>query len=151
MIAVWVGLSTGLTSNLARAMGAKDEARIQQALATTWRLVLWVVPVFAALGGLCWVLAPRIAGSEALARPFAIYSAVMLVGSAATTFWSIVPDSLVKAHHDTRATMWRSGPTHQRRPQHDLHLALSTGISDRASTGSAASAGWPRAAPRRLA
>jgi Na+-driven multidrug efflux pump len=106
MIAVWVGLSTGLTSNLARAMGAKDEARIQQALATTWKLVLWIVPVFVALGGLCWVLAPRIAGSAALARPFAIYSAVMLIGSAATTFWSIVPDSVVKAHNDTRATMW---------------------------------------------
>ena len=106
MIAVWVGLSTGLTSNLARAMGARDEARIQQALATTWRLVYAVMPVFALLGGACWIFAPRIAGSEALARPFAIYSAVLLVGSAATTFWSVVPDSLVKAHNDTHATMW---------------------------------------------
>ncbi|HEX5041477.1 MAG TPA: MATE family efflux transporter [Candidatus Polarisedimenticolaceae bacterium] len=106
MIAVWVGLSTGLTSNLARAMGARDEARIQQALATTWRLVYGVMPAFAVLGGACWLLAPRIAGSEALARPFAVYSAVLLVGSAATTFWSVVPDSLVKAHNDTRATMW---------------------------------------------
>ena len=106
MIAVWVGLSTGLTSNLARAMGARDEARIQQALATTWRLVYAVMPVFALLGGACWIFAPRIAGSDALARPFAIYSAVLLVGSAATTFWSVVPDSLVKAHNDTHATMW---------------------------------------------
>jgi len=106
MIAVWVGLSTGLTSNLARAMGARDEARIQQALATTWRLVYWVMPLFVLVGAACWVLAPRIAGSPALARPFAIYSAVLLVGSAATTFWSVVPDSLVKAHNDTRATMW---------------------------------------------
>jgi putative MATE family efflux protein len=106
MIAVWVGLSTGLTSNLARAMGARDEARIQQALRTTWRLVFWVMPVFVLVGAACWVLAPRIAGSPALARPFAIYSAVLLVGSAATTFWSVVPDSVVKAHNDTRATMW---------------------------------------------
>lgn len=106
MIAIWVGLSTGLTSNLARAMGAKDEARIQQSLRTTWRLVFLVVPLFALLGVACWFLAPRIAGSERLARPFAIYSAVLLIGSAATTFWSVVPDSLVKAHNDTRATMW---------------------------------------------
>jgi hypothetical protein len=63
MIAVWVGLSTGLTSNLARAMGARDEARIQQALATTWRLVFWVMPLFLLVGAACWVLAPRIAGS----------------------------------------------------------------------------------------
>jgi Na+-driven multidrug efflux pump len=106
MIAVWVGLSTGLTSNLARSMGARDEARIQQALRTTWRLVYLVIPLFALLGAACWILAPRIAGSERLAGPFATYSAVLLVGSAATTFWSVVPDSLVKAHNDTRATMW---------------------------------------------
>ncbi|NIL99693.1 MAG: hypothetical protein GTN89_01755, partial [Acidobacteria bacterium] len=31
---------------------------------------------------------------------------VLIGGSAFTTFWSIIPDSLVKAHQDTRSTMW---------------------------------------------
>jgi len=31
---------------------------------------------------------------------------VLIGGSAFTSFWSILPDSIVKAHHDTRATMW---------------------------------------------
>ena len=40
MIAVWVGLSTGLTSTFSRAMGAKEEAKLQQYLRATGRLVL---------------------------------------------------------------------------------------------------------------
>jgi Na+-driven multidrug efflux pump len=31
---------------------------------------------------------------------------VLIGGSAFTAFWSILPDSIVKAHHDTRSTMW---------------------------------------------
>src|SRR5438093_12633118 len=46
MIAVWVGLSTGLTSNLARAMGAREGSRIDQYLKVAWRLVIAIVPVF---------------------------------------------------------------------------------------------------------
>src|SRR5213593_4710764 len=61
MIAVWVGLSTGLTSNLARAMGAREGAKIEQYLGATWRLVIGIVPFFAALGAACWAFAGRIA------------------------------------------------------------------------------------------
>src|SRR5213593_5096169 len=61
MIAVWVGLSTGLTSNLASAMGAREGARIDQYLGATWRLVIGIVPFFAALGAACWAFAGRIA------------------------------------------------------------------------------------------
>lgn len=106
MIAVWVGLSTGLTSSLARAMGARDEGRIQQTLATSWKLVMGTVPVFLAMGAVCVLFASRIAPEPELARPFAIYSGVLLVGSAFSMFWSVIPDSIVKAHNDTRATMW---------------------------------------------
>src|SRR6185436_16782399 len=88
MIAVWVGLSTGLTSNLARAMGAHEGARIQQYLATTWRLILVMVPVFAAIGVGCWVLAGAIAPDARVAHQFAIYGSVLLGGSAFSTFWS---------------------------------------------------------------
>src|SRR5262245_40356555 len=45
MIAVWVGLSTGLTSNLARAMGARPGDRIRQYLGSTWISVLAIVPL----------------------------------------------------------------------------------------------------------
>src|SRR5881396_3911357 len=38
MIAVWVGLSTGLTSNLSRAMGARQGERVEQHLRVAWRL-----------------------------------------------------------------------------------------------------------------
>jgi len=31
---------------------------------------------------------------------------VLIAGSALTSFWSVIPDSLVKAHQDTRSTMW---------------------------------------------
>src|SRR2546426_8909587 len=41
-----------------------------------------------------------------LARKFSVYGAVLIGGSAFTAFWSIIPDSIVKAHHDTRSTMW---------------------------------------------
>jgi putative MATE family efflux protein len=106
MIAVWVGLSTGLTSNLARAMGAKQGARVEQYLSVTWRLVWATVPLFAAVGAACWIFAPRLAPDAATAREFAIYGAVLIGGSAFSTFWSVIPDSVVKAHGDTRATMW---------------------------------------------
>jgi Na+-driven multidrug efflux pump len=39
-------------------------------------------------------------------RQFAVYCLVLIGGSAFSSFWSIIPDSIVKAHHDTRATMW---------------------------------------------
>jgi Na+-driven multidrug efflux pump len=53
-----------------------------------------------------WLVAPHLGLDPEVARMFAIYGAVTLAGSALTSFWSILPDSLVKAHHDTRSTMW---------------------------------------------
>src|SRR5213593_232371 len=72
MIAVWVGLSTGLTSNLAQAMGARQAGRIEQHLRVAWRLVLAMVPLFLALGAACWVLAGRLSPGPDVAREFAI-------------------------------------------------------------------------------
>jgi len=106
MIAVWVGLSTGLTSVLSRAMGARQDARIAQVLAASRALVLGCVPLFVVLGTAAVLLADRIAPTPEVARPFAIYGGVLLVGSAFSMFWSVIPDSIVKAHHDTKATMW---------------------------------------------
>ncbi len=106
MIAIWVGLSTGLTSNLSRAMGARENAKVEQHLRTTWNLVLVAVPAFAVLGGSLWFAAPILAPDAEVARQFAIYGTVLVGGSAFSMFWSVIPDSVVKAHGDTRATMW---------------------------------------------
>ena len=44
MIAVWVGISSGLTSQLSRAMGSAAHARIDQFLRLGWGLTLLVAP-----------------------------------------------------------------------------------------------------------
>jgi Na+-driven multidrug efflux pump len=106
MIAVWVGMSTGLTSNFSRAMGAGEETKLQQYLKATWTLVLLCIPVFLLLGVFCWVFAGRLAPDPEVAHQFAIYGSVLVAGSALTLFWSVLPDSIVKAHGDTKATMW---------------------------------------------
>jgi Na+-driven multidrug efflux pump len=106
MIAVWAGLSTGLTSALARAMGARRGHEVDPHLRTAWRLVAMVAPPFVLLGLGVWVAAPRLGLAADVAQAFRIYGTVLIGGSALTTFWSVVPDSLVKAHQDTRATMW---------------------------------------------
>jgi len=106
MIAVWVGLSTGLTSNFSRAMGAREETKLRQYLAASWRLVLLCTPAFALIGACCWIFARRIAPDADVAREFAIFGTTLIAGSAFTMFWSVIPDSIVKAHGDTHATMW---------------------------------------------
>ena len=105
MIALWVGVSTGLTSALSRAIGARAGAKIEQYLATTWRIVMIASPLFAMIGVGIWFGASWLGLSEAVTREFRIYGTVLIIGSAATSFWSIIPDSLVKAHEDTKATM----------------------------------------------
>ena len=106
MIAVWVGMSTGLTSNFSRAMGAGEETKLQQYLKATWTLVLLCIPVFVLLGAGCWLFAEKLSPDHEVARQFAIYGSVLVGGSALTLFWSVLPDSIVKAHGDTKATMW---------------------------------------------
>ncbi|NIL99474.1 MAG: hypothetical protein GTN89_00575, partial [Acidobacteria bacterium] len=105
-IAVWVGLSTGLTSALSRAMGERQGEKIRQYLRVCWRAIAVVSPGFTVLGVAIWFVAPHMDLEASVKRAFQIYGTVLIVGSAFTTFWSIIPDSLVKAHQDTRSTMW---------------------------------------------
>ena len=106
MIALWVGFSSGLTSNLARAMGARQGERIESLLHASRIMAMILVPLFASLGVAVWVVAPWLPLDPEVARQFQIYGTVLIVGSAFTAFWSVLPDSLVKAHEDTRSTMW---------------------------------------------
>jgi putative MATE family efflux protein len=106
MIAVWVGMSTGLTSNFSRAMGEGTETKLRQYVKATWTLILLCVPAFLLVGAGCWIFATNLSPDPEVARQFAIYGSVLVGGSALTLFWSVLPDSIVKAHGDTRATMW---------------------------------------------
>jgi Na+-driven multidrug efflux pump len=106
MVAAWVGLSTGLTSVLSSSMGSQRHATVEQYLQVGRRLVWIITPLFTIVGLAVWILAPRLGLEAATARSFQIYGAVLIGGSAFTTFWSIIPDSLIKAHQDTRSTMW---------------------------------------------
>ena len=106
MIALWVGLSTGLTSCLSRAMGTREQDKLEQYLRLARRFVWALVPLFLSVGALIWYRAPRMGLEPEVARAFQLYGTVLIGGSAFSSFWSIIPDSLVKAHHDTRTTMW---------------------------------------------
>ncbi len=106
MIAVWVGLSTGLTSCLSRAMGAGEGRKIDQYIAAAWRLTWIASPFLLLVGAWIWFLFPQGELSREVYDAFRMYGAVLIGGSAFTAFWSIIPDSVVKAHHDTRSTMW---------------------------------------------
>jgi len=106
MIACWVGVSTGLTSNLSQAMGKRQGARIEQILSASRTIVLLLVPLFSAIAVYIYFGAYHLGLDPRLARQFSIYGSVLIGGSAFTAFWSIIPDSIVKAHHDTRSTMW---------------------------------------------
>ncbi len=106
MIAIWVGLSNGLTSALSRTMASGEGGKIEQYLGACWNLVRIVSPLFLLLGLVIGFLAPRFGLEEAVYRNTRIYAGVLIGGSAFTSFWSVIPDSIVKAHQDTRSTMW---------------------------------------------
>jgi Na+-driven multidrug efflux pump len=106
MIACWVGVSTGLTSSLSRAMGAREGENIERLLAVSRRIVWALVPVFVAIAAAVYLGAHHLGLEHKVASQFATYGGVLVGGSAFTAFWSILPDSIVKAHHDTRSTMW---------------------------------------------
>jgi len=53
-----------------------------------------------------WFLAPIVLKDPLLARQFQLYGTILIGGSAVTSFWAILPDSIVKAHQDTQGTMW---------------------------------------------
>ncbi len=105
MIALWVGMSTGLTSTFSRAIGAGETRRADQYLRCTWTFVRIAVPAFAAVGVGIWFLWPRGDLTADTFHDFRIYGTTLIVGSAFTSFWSVVPDSIVKAYQDTRSTM----------------------------------------------
>jgi Na+-driven multidrug efflux pump len=106
MIALWVGMSTGLTSSLARSIAANESEKIEQYQRATWKLIAGIAPLFLLFGAFIWFTAPHWGLKPDVAESFKIYGAVLIGGSAFSSFWSIIPDSMVKAHQDTQSTMW---------------------------------------------
>lgn len=108
MIACWIGTSNGLTKRLSEAMGQGASAKIAQLRAASVRITLVLAAVFLVLAAVIWfaptVFAP--ADEPDVVQQFQIYASVLIGGWALTMFWSILPDSIVKAHHDTKTTMW---------------------------------------------
>ncbi|RME02402.1 MAG: MATE family efflux transporter [Planctomycetota bacterium] len=105
MIAIWVGLSTALTSYYAEAVGEYNERKLKQITQVALRVLSAVIPTFLGIGIGVYALAPRLELEAEVARNFQIYGAVLIGGSALTGFWSTIPDSIVKAFHDTKSTM----------------------------------------------
>lgn len=108
MIACWVGTSNGLTKRLSEAMGSGASGKVEQLRAASHRITLVLMAIFLALAALIWfaptVLAP--ADEPQVVRQFQLYASVLVGGWALTMFWSVLPDSIVKAHQDTKTTMW---------------------------------------------
>ncbi len=105
-IAVWVGLSAGFTASLSAAFGNRDESRIKSLKKGIMRIFFTLIPCLTVLGGSLYFLVPHLGLEPGLAEAFQIYGMTLLIGLPLTGFWSIYPDSVVKAHHDTRSTMF---------------------------------------------
>ncbi len=106
LTACWVGASNGLTSRLATAMGERAHQKVAQLKVAALKIIAGLAIFFVGLGGVVWLSSDAVGLEPILAHQFRIYATVLMIGSAISSFWSILPDSLIKAHHDTRATMW---------------------------------------------
>ncbi|MEO0652629.1 MAG: MATE family efflux transporter, partial [Planctomycetota bacterium] len=106
LIACWVGSSNGFTSRLSAAMGAHEGDRICQLIRATKQIIWGLVALFFAMGVGIWFGAEHVGLEPELAKGFKVYGTALIGGSAFTAFWAILPDSIVKAHQDTRTTMW---------------------------------------------
>ncbi len=104
-IAIWVGLSGGLTATLAGSFGTNDEPRIRTLKQAALRILLVLIPTLMTLGIGLWFLVPSFGLDEALTDRFQLYGTTVWIGMAITGFWAIIPDSIIKAHQDTRSTM----------------------------------------------
>lgn len=106
MIAFWVGSSNALTSLLSTAMGRDEDERVAQLVRWTRRLVYALGGLFALIAALVWFFAEDVIRDPEVARQFKIYGTTLIGGYSFTIFWSVIPDSVVKAHHDMKTTMW---------------------------------------------
>lgn len=106
MIACWVGTSNGLTARLGAAIGGQESDRVSQLKRAAFQIILVLMVLFLGIAWFIWSFADKLSPDPEVATQFRIYATVVLGGSGITAFWAILPDSIVKAHQDTRSTMW---------------------------------------------
>jgi Na+-driven multidrug efflux pump len=104
-IAIWVGLSAGFTAALANAFGRCDEQRVGALQRAMLRILVLLIPPLLLYAGAIWLLAPHLGLESRATSAFRVYATTLTLGLPLTGFWSVYPDSIVKAHHDTRSTM----------------------------------------------
>lgn len=106
LTACWVGASNGVTARLASAMGEGASGKVTQLKRAAVKVISGLALFFLGVSAVVWFTSDAMGFAPQLAQQFRIYATVLMAGSAISSFWSILPDSLVKAHQDTRATMW---------------------------------------------
>lgn len=106
MVAAWVGASNGFTSRLAAAMAARENEKVIQLKRAVLTIIGGVSAAYLLVGLAAVWAADKVGLEPGLAEAFRIYAGILLCGTALNGFWTILPDSIVKAHHDTRSTMW---------------------------------------------
>ncbi|MAE75415.1 MAG: hypothetical protein CMJ85_00925 [Planctomycetes bacterium] len=104
-IAVWVGFSGGFTASLSQAFGSRDEARVASLKRTMLKLLCTLIPSMSMIGVALWFVIPHLGLQQGLADAFATYGTTLAIGMPLVGFWSMYPDSIVKAHQATRDTM----------------------------------------------
>jgi Na+-driven multidrug efflux pump len=103
--ALWVGLSAGMTAAIAHALGRGDHARVEGIRRRTLQILTVVVVLMELAGIVALATLSNWGLPEDLAASFRTYGGTLLIGMPLVAFWSVWPDSIVKAHYDTRATM----------------------------------------------
>ncbi|MCB9880909.1 MAG: hypothetical protein H6832_09915 [Planctomycetes bacterium] len=104
-IALWVGLSSGVTTTLSQALGLCRTDLVESIERQVRRILVVLIAVLVGLGACLPLVVPMFGLEHDLTRDFTIYGSILAIGFPITGFWSILPDSTVKAHHDTRSTM----------------------------------------------
>ncbi|MFO1052367.1 MAG: MATE family efflux transporter [Planctomycetota bacterium] len=104
-IALWVGLSAGFTAALSHAFGRRDATRAAALRRAALRIQLAVACLLILAATVLWLTMGSWPIPAELRGAFAQYGTTLMFGLPLTGLWSVWPDSIVKAHHDTKATM----------------------------------------------
>jgi Na+-driven multidrug efflux pump len=105
-IALWVGMSAGFTASISQAIGLAREDLVRGLKRAAIRLTALIVLGLIALGALfVLVILPTLELEQGLIDAVFTYGGILAIGWPLLSYASIYPDSIVKAHHDTRSTM----------------------------------------------
>lgn len=104
-IALWVGLSAGFTATLSQAFGVRRQSLVSGLRRAITRILIGLISALILLGIGLQFAVPLFGLEPDLAHDFTVYGTILAIGFPITGFWAILPDSIIKAHQDTRSTM----------------------------------------------